>query len=71
VWNFHWWQFLFLIEGLSTVVRIRDVFEVWLNFAQVFGFLTFFVLPDSPASAKWLTERERKFLVDRYPIIIE
>jgi len=51
VWNFRWWQFLFLIEGSLTIV---------------FGFAIFFVLPDSPASAKWLNERERKFLVDRY-----
>jgi hypothetical protein len=37
-----------------------------LMLIQVFGGAIFFVLPDSPASAKWLTERERKFLVDRY-----
>jgi len=47
----HWWQFLFLIEGSATVV---------------FGFSIFFLLPDSPASAKWLNERERNFLVERY-----
>jgi sugar phosphate permease len=51
VWGLHWWQFLFLIEGASTVA---------------FGCLIFFVLPDSPASAKWLTEREKKYLLDRY-----
>lgn len=51
VWGLHWWQFLFLIEGGATVV---------------FGFSIFFILPDSPASAKWLTEPERNFLIERY-----
>lgn len=51
VWGFHWWQFLFLIEGASTVI---------------FGFCILRILPDSPASAKWLTEPEKSFLIDRY-----
>jgi MFS family permease len=51
VWGLHWWQFLFLIEGVSTVV---------------FGFCILKVLPDSPADAKWLTEQEKSFLINRY-----
>eukprot|EP00026_Physarum_polycephalum_P002036 Phypoly_transcript_02040.p1 GENE.Phypoly_transcript_02040~~Phypoly_transcript_02040.p1 ORF type:complete len:551 (-),score=32.41 Phypoly_transcript_02040:1352-2920(-) len=65
-WNLHWWQFLFFIEGISTVVCTRKTYLNLAKFYKVFGFLTFFILPDSPASAKWLTERERKFLVERY-----
>jgi len=51
VWGLHWWQFLFLIEGSSTVI---------------FGFGILYVLPDSPASALWLTEQERSFFINRY-----
>ncbi|MEU6603092.1 MFS transporter [Streptomyces flaveolus] len=39
------WQWLFLIEGLPSVVL---------------GVVFFFVLPDGPARAKWLTDGERR-----------
>ena len=38
------WRLLFLVEGLPTIIA---------------GFVTFFILPDSPEKAKFLTEEER------------
>ena len=42
------WQLLFLIEGLPTVVL---------------GMAMFWLLPDSPTSARWLNEDERSWLI--------
>lgn len=47
VFGFTGWQTMFLIEGLPAVLL---------------GFVVLFVLCDSPAKAKWLTEREREVL---------
>ncbi len=44
------WQTLFLLEGLPSVLM---------------GVLTFFYLPDRPANAAWLTERERDAVAAR------
>jgi MFS transporter, ACS family, tartrate transporter len=41
------WQTMFVIEGLPAILC---------------GFLTLFILCDSPAKAKWLTDREREVL---------
>ena len=41
------WQWLFLVEGLPTVAL---------------GIAMFWLLPDSPASARWLTEDERAWI---------
>ncbi|KAJ5673849.1 hypothetical protein N7462_009288 [Penicillium macrosclerotiorum] len=46
------WQWLFLTEGIATVL---------------FGILIWFLLPDFPETAKWLTEREKKFIQARLP----
>ncbi|KPI41108.1 putative transporter [Cyphellophora attinorum] len=46
------WQWLFLSEGLVTVV---------------FGVAVNFILPDFPPTAKWLTEREKTFIQARLP----
>ncbi|KAK8149784.1 hypothetical protein G3M48_005537 [Beauveria asiatica] len=46
------WQWLFLVEGLATVL---------------FGSIIWFVLPDFPETASWLTEREKKFIQARLP----
>ena len=43
------WQWLFLLEGLPSVAL---------------GLLTFLVVDDSPAQARWLTERERAYVLD-------
>ncbi|KAM3477211.1 hypothetical protein MY5147_002813 [Beauveria neobassiana] len=43
---------LFLVEGLATVL---------------FGSIIWFVLPDFPETASWLTEREKKFIQARLP----
>ncbi|KAM3479239.1 hypothetical protein MY8738_005529 [Beauveria namnaoensis] len=43
---------LFLVEGLATVI---------------FGSIIWFVLPDFPETASWLTEREKKFIQARLP----
>ena len=45
----HGWQWLFLLEGLPSVVL---------------GLVTLFVLPDRPADARWLTPSERTWLVE-------
>jgi ACS family tartrate transporter-like MFS transporter len=44
------WQWLFAVEGFPAVVL---------------GVFFFFLLPDSPASARWLTEPERKAVLGR------
>ncbi|SPO06249.1 related to putative tartrate transporter [Cephalotrichum gorgonifer] len=46
------WQWLFLSEGLITVV---------------FGVVVKFILPDFPPTAKWLTDREKAFIQARLP----
>ncbi|KAM0699385.1 hypothetical protein Q7P36_001432 [Cladosporium allicinum] len=46
------WQYLFLFEGLVTVV---------------FGVAVIFLLPDFPDTAKFLTDRERIFIKARLP----
>jgi ACS family tartrate transporter-like MFS transporter len=44
------WQWLFLVEGIPAVLL---------------GLLVLRVLPNGPAEASWLTERERRWLLDR------
>ena len=44
------WQWLYLLEGLPSIVV---------------GFLVLFLLDDGPAKAKWLTAEEREFLARR------
>ncbi|KAM3552102.1 hypothetical protein ARSEF4850_007547 [Beauveria asiatica] len=46
------WQWLFFVEGLATVL---------------FGSIIWFVLPDFPETASWLTERGKKFIQARLP----
>ncbi|KAJ5757385.1 uncharacterized protein N7511_006079 [Penicillium nucicola] len=46
------WQWLFLSEGIATVI---------------FGVAIAFLLPDFPETASWLTEREKKFIQARLP----
>ncbi|KAK4496681.1 hypothetical protein PRZ48_012663 [Zasmidium cellare] len=46
------WKWLVLTEGLFTVVL---------------GIAVFFLLPDFPANAKWLSEKEKAFLQARLP----
>ncbi|KAJ5438112.1 uncharacterized protein N7458_009110 [Penicillium daleae] len=46
------WQWLFLTEGIATVI---------------FGVAIWFLLPDFPETAKWLTEREKRFIQARLP----
>ncbi|KAL4934623.1 major facilitator superfamily domain-containing protein [Aspergillus undulatus] len=46
------WQWLFLIQGIATVI---------------FGVAIWFLLPDFPETANWLTEREKKFIQARLP----
>ncbi|KKY37900.1 putative pantothenate transporter [Diaporthe ampelina] len=43
---------LFLVEGVVTVV---------------FGLIIYFILPDFPPTAKWLTEKEKAFIQARLP----
>ena len=44
------WQWLFLLEGVPSVVM---------------GFLVFALLPDGPRKAKWLTSEEKDFIIKR------
>jgi len=44
------WQWLFLVEGIPPVLL---------------GIVIFFMLPDSPAKASWLTAEEREWLQDQ------
>ncbi|KAK7453159.1 hypothetical protein Landi51_04154 [Colletotrichum acutatum] len=46
------WQWLFLVEGLTTLVL---------------GTAVYFLLPDFPPTAKWLTEKEKAFIQARLP----
>eukprot|EP01124_Arcella_intermedia_P012590 TRINITY_DN18956_c0_g1_i1.p1 TRINITY_DN18956_c0_g1~~TRINITY_DN18956_c0_g1_i1.p1 ORF type:complete len:495 (-),score=96.53 TRINITY_DN18956_c0_g1_i1:9-1424(-) len=48
--NLKGWQWLFLLEGIPTVLV---------------GLLSYWVLPDSPASANWLTPVEKIIAVER------
>ena len=54
------WQWLFIIEGLPSIL---------------FSFVTWFYLPDFPAKASFLTEEERAFVIQRvkqqHPQIVE
>jgi ACS family 4-hydroxyphenylacetate permease-like MFS transporter len=47
LWNLNGWQWLFLLEGLPSVVL---------------GVMVWFFLNDSPSKAKWLTADEKKAL---------
>ena len=47
VFGWHGWQWLFLVEGLPSILL---------------GLFTFFFLEDSPEKAAWLTKRERSAL---------
>lgn len=44
------WRWIFILEGMFTVLV---------------GVLVFFILPDSPATARFLTPEERKFMSER------
>ncbi|KAJ0306612.1 hypothetical protein COL516b_004405 [Colletotrichum fioriniae] len=46
------WQWFFLVEGVITIG---------------FGVLLLFIFPDFPAQAKWLTDKEKRFLQARLP----
>jgi MFS family permease len=46
----HGWQWMSIVEGAPAIL---------------FGGLAFFVLPDTPLQAKWLTEEQRRWLTDR------
>ncbi|KAJ5291018.1 hypothetical protein N7478_000269 [Penicillium angulare] len=46
------WQWLFLVEGIATVI---------------YGVALWFLLPDFPETSTWLTEREKKFIQARLP----
>ncbi|KAJ5350431.1 hypothetical protein N7541_008158 [Penicillium brevicompactum] len=46
------WQWLFLTEGIATVL---------------FSAVIWFLLPDFPETATWLTEKEKKFIQARLP----
>lgn len=49
-WGLAGWQWLFLVEGVPAVLL---------------GVVLFFILPDRPEEARWLTEGERGWLVER------
>jgi MFS family permease len=46
----HNWQWIFVLEGILTVL---------------IGIAAFFFLSDFPEEAKWLTEEERRFVIQR------
>ncbi|KAI1614974.1 putative pantothenate transporter [Exophiala viscosa] len=46
------WQWIFLVEGVITIA---------------FGIALWFILPDFPNQAKWLTEKEKAFIQARLP----
>jgi ACS family tartrate transporter-like MFS transporter len=50
VWGLAGWQWLFLVEGLPAIV---------------IGLCIYILLPDGPNDAKWLTDSERRFLLER------
>ncbi len=51
-WGLAGWQWLFLVEGLPAVLL---------------GILFFFVLPDGPAQASWLSQDEQQAILSRLP----
>ncbi|KAI1348216.1 major facilitator superfamily domain-containing protein [Xylaria sp. FL0043] len=46
------WQWLFLVEGVATII---------------FGIGIWFLLPDFPGTASWLTDKEKAFIQARLP----
>lgn len=46
----HNWQWIFILEGIATILV---------------GFVAFFCVADFPEDAKWLTMEERKFVIAR------
>ncbi|QSZ32876.1 hypothetical protein DSL72_002457 [Monilinia vaccinii-corymbosi] len=46
----HNWQWIFILEGVLTIL---------------IGLSAFFLVTDFPEDAKWLTEEKRKFIIDR------
>ncbi|KAJ4302875.1 hypothetical protein N0V90_001766 [Kalmusia sp. IMI 367209] len=46
------WQWIFLVEGIITIA---------------FGIAVYWIFPDFPPQAKWLTEKEKAFLQARLP----
>jgi MFS transporter, ACS family, tartrate transporter len=46
----HGWQWMSIVEAAPAIL---------------FGGLAFFILPDTPLQAKWLTEEQRRWLTDR------
>ncbi|KAL8801757.1 MAG: hypothetical protein Q9182_004229 [Xanthomendoza sp. 2 TL-2023] len=44
------WRWIFILEGIATIV---------------IGFAAFFLIADFPADAKWLTEEEREWVITR------
>ncbi|KAI1826439.1 major facilitator superfamily domain-containing protein [Xylaria intraflava] len=50
--NLSGWQWLFLVEGIGTILA---------------GIITWFALPDFPDTASWLTDKERDFIQARLP----
>lgn len=47
VWGLRGWQWMFVMEAIPTIVL---------------GFVVFFVLPDRPSDAKWLSVEEKQWL---------
>ncbi|HEY5347780.1 MAG TPA: MFS transporter [Rhizomicrobium sp.] len=50
IWHLHGWQWLFLLEGIPSLIL---------------GVAILFLLPDRPASAAWLNAEEKKIVQDR------
>lgn len=46
----HNWQWIFILEGMATII---------------IGIASFFLVADFPEDAKWLTEEERHFVITR------
>lgn len=47
------WRWLLILEGLPSIIS---------------GFVVYFILPDYPETAKWLSEKERAMASDRLKI---
>lgn len=45
--NYEGWRWIFILEGLASVLA---------------GILAFYVLPNTPAQSKWLSDDEKRFL---------